>query len=238
MGGGVPAGIPFISKPNGTTINLGTNYGSGVSAQVEIKGRDLTGDLTVTAGTGLEVSYGQTLNASSVTIPLANALAGAMVTVSYGGSGALDDGSLVISGGGATPKSVVVVVVVVEHWEEIDLSAVPIVYGFPGSAGAFSVNGQNQYSGLVDADGYTKMQLTPGNSKSIYLLCKTEPPASPTAMSSYASYLCSGETGRRTSEAGDTYTIDLPSDCKYILFGYQSDANNPDAWKPASVKLK
>lgn len=111
-GGGVPAGTPAITKPSGATLNLGENSGSGVSKTIEIKGRDLTGDLTVTVGTGLTISYGQTLNGSSVTIPLANALAGAMVAISYSGSGALDDGSLVISGGGATPKSVVVVVVV------------------------------------------------------------------------------------------------------------------------------
>lgn len=112
-GGGVPAGTPAITKPSGATLNLGENSGSGVSKTIEIKGRDLTGDLTVTVGTGLTISYGQTLDGSSVTIPLANALAGAMVTISYSGSGALDDGSLVISGGGASPKSVVVVVVVV-----------------------------------------------------------------------------------------------------------------------------
>jgi len=109
-GGGVPAGTPVITKPSGTTLNLGTNDGSGVSQTIEIRGRSLTGDLTVTVGTGLTVTYNGT-TASSVTIPLANALAGAMVTVSYSGSGTLEDGSLVISGGGATPKSVVVVVV-------------------------------------------------------------------------------------------------------------------------------
>ena len=122
-GGGVPAGTPAITKPSGATLNLGENSGSGVSKTIEIKGRDLTGDLTVTVGTGLTISYGQTLDGSSVTIPLANALAGAMVTISYSGSGALDDGSLVISGGGASPKSVVVVVVVAAP---VDLAAIKL----------------------------------------------------------------------------------------------------------------
>lgn len=110
VGGGVPAGTPVITKPSGTTINLGENSGSGVSKQIEIKGRNLTGDLTATVGTGLTITYNGTTG-SSVTIPLVNAVAGAQVTIAYGGSGALDDGSLVISGGGTTPKSIVVVVV-------------------------------------------------------------------------------------------------------------------------------
>lgn len=113
-GGGVPdTGEPMISSPsNGSTINLGTNEGSGVSKTITIKGKNLTGDLTVSVGTGLEISYGQTLNGSSVTIPMAQALLGAQVTISYAGSGALDDGSLVISHGGSVLSSVVVVVVV------------------------------------------------------------------------------------------------------------------------------
>lgn len=121
VGGGVPAGTPAITKPSGTTLKLGENDGSGVSKTIEIKGRDLTGDLTVTVGTGLTVTYGQSTG-SSVTIPQANALAGAQVTIAYSGSGALDDGSLVISGGGATTKSVVVVVSRTEDLAAIKLT--------------------------------------------------------------------------------------------------------------------
>ena len=110
-GGGVPdTGEPMISSPsNGSTINLGTNEGSGVSKTITVKGKNLTGDLTVAVGTGLTISYGQALDASSVTIPMAQALLGAQVTISYSGSGALDDGSLVISHGGSVLASVVVV---------------------------------------------------------------------------------------------------------------------------------
>ena len=113
-GGGVPdTGEPMITSPsNGTTINLGENSGSGVSKTITIKGKNLTGDLTVAVGTGLTISYGQSTGQSSVTIPMAQALLGAQVTIAYSSSGALDDGSLVISHGGSVLSSVVVVVVV------------------------------------------------------------------------------------------------------------------------------
>lgn len=114
VGGGVPdTGEPMISSPsNGSTINLGTNEGSGVSKTITIKGKNLTGDLTVAVGTGLTISYGQSTGQSSVTIPMAQALLGAQVTIAYSGTGALDDGSLVISHDNAVLASVVVVVVV------------------------------------------------------------------------------------------------------------------------------
>lgn len=115
-GGGVPdTGEPMISSPsNSSTINLGDNTsGQGVSKTITIKGKNLTGDLTVAVGTGLTISYGQTLDGSSVTIPMAQALLGAQVTIAYSGSGTLDDGSMVISQGNDVLSSVVVVVVVV-----------------------------------------------------------------------------------------------------------------------------
>ena len=112
VGGGVPdTGEPMISSPsNGSTINLGTNEGSGVSKTITVKGKNLTGDLTVAVGTGLTISYGQSTGQSSVTIPMAQALLGAQVTIAYSGSGALADGSLLISHGNDVLSSVVVVV--------------------------------------------------------------------------------------------------------------------------------
>lgn len=115
-GGGVPdTGEPMISSPsNGSTINLGDNTaGQGVSKTITIKGKNLTGDITVAVGTGLTISYGQSTGQSSVTIPMAQALLGAQVTIAYSGTGALDDGSLVIRQGNDVLSSVVVVVVVV-----------------------------------------------------------------------------------------------------------------------------
>lgn len=97
-GGGVPdTGQPLISRPaNGSSISLGKNMGSGVSKTITIKGKNLTGDLTVTASTGLSLTYGQSTG-SSVTIPLVDALLGVQVTVEYNTVGGLEDGSLLIS---------------------------------------------------------------------------------------------------------------------------------------------
>lgn len=121
-GGGVPAGTPAITKPSGSSINLGNNTGSGVSSQVLIKANaHITGDLTVTLAANSDLSFdttnlptGVTYNsgAGTLTIAQVNAIAGVQIPIVYSGSGAAEiDGGIVISGGGVTPKSVVVVVV-------------------------------------------------------------------------------------------------------------------------------
>lgn len=114
-GGGAATGTPAIyTTPGGSTLNLGQNDGTGASGTITVKGRNLTGDLTVAvaANSGLSLTYGSQTG-SSVTIDQADAetAAGAVVTVSYSGSGALDltDG-LNISGGGASTKYMKVVV--------------------------------------------------------------------------------------------------------------------------------
>lgn len=120
-GGGVPAGTPAITRPSGTTINLGENHGSGVSKTVEIKANThITGDLTVGLAANSDLSFdtsnlpsGVTYNsgAGTLTIAQATAMQGVNITIVYSGSGAAEiDGGLVITGGGAQPKSVVVVV--------------------------------------------------------------------------------------------------------------------------------
>lgn len=112
-GGGYAPGTPAITSP-GSTVNLGSNDGSGVTGSIRVKGNSyITGALTVTvaSNSGLSLTYGQQTG-SQVTIAQADAITGVQIDVTYSGSGALElaDG-LVVSGGGATPKSVVVVVV-------------------------------------------------------------------------------------------------------------------------------
>lgn len=236
--GGVPdTGLPQVTKPYpNSVIDLGSPINGSASKVVKIKARNLTNNLTVEVGTGLAVTYGQTTG-SSVTIPKADAILGADVTVAYTGTAELDDGAMTISHGNDMLASYTVTAVRV--WEEIDLSAVPKVYGFPGGNGLFASNGQLQYSALVDASGCAQMLLTPSSNKAIYLLCKTAPPASPAPDSSYASYLCSGESGRRTNDPGNTYTIDLPDDCNYIVIGMKANAAaDGEPYKPSLVKLK
>ena len=92
-GGGLPAGVPQISKPtNGSTVNLATISGqSGATGTVAIKGRSLTAPLTVSVGNGFSLAYGQQ-SGSSVTIPAADAIIGCNVTVNataYGTEGTM-----------------------------------------------------------------------------------------------------------------------------------------------------
>lgn len=120
-GGGLPAGTPAITKPSGTSINLGENSGSGVSKTIEIKANGhITGDLTVALASNSDLSFdttnlpsGVTYNsgAGTLTIEQLPAIQGVNITVVYSGSGGAEiDGGIIITGGGASPKSITVVV--------------------------------------------------------------------------------------------------------------------------------
>lgn len=94
-GGGLPAGVPQISKPTpNSTINLGTAYGQGgATGTVKIKGRSLTANSTVvvSVGSGFSLSYGQQ-SGSSINIDAADVILGCDVTVyatAYGTSGTI-----------------------------------------------------------------------------------------------------------------------------------------------------
>ena len=82
---------PVISSPtNGSTINVGTNTGSGVSKQITVKGIYLTKSVTVAAtGTGFSVTP-TTLTAAAVN-------AGTTISVTYNGTTANATGRLTIS---------------------------------------------------------------------------------------------------------------------------------------------
>lgn len=114
-GGGADDGLPKMVKPKDeSTINLGTNEGSGVSKSVVVQAKNLnyggsTTGLTIEAvSTGLSISYGQQTGQSSITIPQSNGVVNAEVTVAYSGSGGLEDGELRFKQG----NSVLAVVVV------------------------------------------------------------------------------------------------------------------------------
>ena len=94
-GGGLPTGVPQISKPTpNSTINLGTAYGQGgATGTVKIKGRSLTANSTVvvSVGSGFSLSYGQQ-SGSSINIDAADVILGCDVTVyatAYGTSGTI-----------------------------------------------------------------------------------------------------------------------------------------------------
>jgi hypothetical protein len=239
-GGGVPdTGEPMISSPsNGSTINLGTNAGSGVSKTITVKGKNLTGDLTVAVGTGLTISYGQVMDGSSVTIPMAQALLGAQVTIAYSGTGALDDGSLVISHGGSVLSSVVVVVV--ENWVEIDLTQNQVDAWIDASGKwSSSTSSNTQICSMVDAENINKIKITANSTNKAFFLFLKDVPNFPTRVA-YATYLCNGESGRREQTAGSTEEYNIPSDCVKVMVGIQaaSTGNGPNAYKPQYVGVK
>ena len=83
---------PELTAPvNGSTVDVGTNTGNGVTKTINIKGNYLTQDLTVSvSGRGFSVSR-------DVTISAADANAGTDVTVTYNGTKPNASGTLTIS---------------------------------------------------------------------------------------------------------------------------------------------
>jgi len=80
----------LIAPTDGSTVNVGTNEGSGVSTTIPVSGHNLTGDLTVSvSGTGFSVS--------PTTISAADANAGTSVTVTYNGTDPNATGTLTIT---------------------------------------------------------------------------------------------------------------------------------------------
>lgn len=88
---GGSATTPVLTSPvNGSTVNVGTNTGSGVSKSITVKGSNLTKALTVSvSGTGFSVT--------PTTITAANANNGTTVTVTYNGTATNATGTLTIS---------------------------------------------------------------------------------------------------------------------------------------------
>jgi hypothetical protein len=88
-GGGTPT--PVLTSPaNGSTVNVGTNTGNGVSKSITVQGGNLTKALTVSvSGTGFSVN--------PTSISATNANNGTTVTVTYNGTSSSATGTLSIS---------------------------------------------------------------------------------------------------------------------------------------------
>ena len=82
---------PVLTAPsNGSTVNVGTNTGSGVAKSITVKGSNLTKSLTVSvSGTGFSVT--------PTSITAANANNGTTVTVTFNGTASNATGTLTIS---------------------------------------------------------------------------------------------------------------------------------------------
>ena len=88
---GSATSTPVLTAPsNGSTINVGTNTGSGISKSITVKGVNLTKAVTITVtGTGFSVTP-TTLTAAAVN-------SGTSITVTYSGTAANATGTLRIS---------------------------------------------------------------------------------------------------------------------------------------------
>ena len=88
-----PSGTPtptLTSPTNGSTVNVGTHTGEGVSKTITVKGANLTKALTISvSGTGFSVT--------PTSITAANANNGTSVTVTYNGTQSNATGTLIIS---------------------------------------------------------------------------------------------------------------------------------------------
>ena len=82
---------PTLTSPtNGSTVNVGTNTGSGVSKSITVKGSNLTKALTVSvSGSGFSVT--------PTSITAANANNGTTVTVTYNGTASSATGTLTVT---------------------------------------------------------------------------------------------------------------------------------------------
>lgn len=89
--GSTPTLTPTLTSPtNGSTVNVGTNTGNGVSKTINVSGSNLTKALTVSvSGTGFTVT--------PTSITAANANAGTTITVTYNGTATNATGTLTIS---------------------------------------------------------------------------------------------------------------------------------------------
>ena len=155
-GGGTPT--PTLASPtNGSTVNVGTNTGSGVSKSITVKGSNLTTALTVSvSGTGFSVS--------PTSISATNANNGTTVTVTYNGTSTNATGTLTISssevnttvnltasynsGGSVEPGDEII-----ETWEGISTYQSYSTTFIQGHAFAWNTSDVGLWSGDAHANG-------------------------------------------------------------------------------------
>ena len=94
--------VPALTAPtDGTTVNVGTNTGTGVSTTITVSGENLTGDLTISVvGTGFTVD--------PTTISATDANNGTTITVTYNGYNENATGTLTITSSNGEVSSVTV----------------------------------------------------------------------------------------------------------------------------------
>lgn len=125
---------------------------------------------------------------------------------------------------------------VLSDYSTVDVTDGESVTSWLNSSGEWKIlSGQLSY--IVDVEQYSSMRITANADFGTYfLLCKTHPNVT-SSNTSYIQYACDGEDGRRVQSANTTETYNLPSDCKYIVFGAQSTSAQTNAYLPSLVEF-
>lgn len=168
---GSSANTPIISSPsNGSTVNVGTNSGSGVSKVITVKGVNLTQTLNVSVtGTGFSVSP------SSLTAAAANA--GTSVTVTYNGTATNATGRLTITSSEATSNVTLTATYntgggsggteIIETWEGCAANGNYSATFIQGHAFGWNVSNVGLYSGDEHSNGLMSCRYGKNNNSYI-----------------------------------------------------------------------
>lgn len=214
---------PVITSPaNGSTINVGTNTGDGVSKTVTVKGVYLTKSVTVAVtGTGFSVTP-TTLTAAAVN-------AGTTVTVSYNGTATNATGRLTISSTEVTSSVTLTATYntgggsggteTIETWEGCTGYGAYTTTFIQGHAFAWDTDNVGIWSGDTNANGsyscrfgkntdsYIEMaeDVTDGASKISFYAAKWGTDATPTLQVSYSTNSGSSWTSVGTCSPNSTW---------------------------------
>ena len=238
---------PVLTSPtNGSTVNVGTNTGNGVSKTITVKGSNLTKSLTISVnGTGFSVS--------PTTVSAASANSGTTVTVTYNGTSSNATGTLTIissevsatvnltasyhSGGGETGDEII------ETWEGCsgyENYSNKSVQGkafswYFSNAGLFAQANDHWNDALgcrfgKNADSYIEMteDVTDGASKLTFYAAKYGNDADPTMQIQYSTNGGSSWTNLATCSPNSTwqqysYNLDVTGN---VRFKFQQTAGS------------
>ena len=204
---------PVISSPtNGSTINVGTNTGNGVSKSITVKGVYLTKSVTVAVtGTGFSVSP-TTLTAAAVNN-------GATITVTYNGTATNATGRLTISSSEVSNNVTLTAnynpggsggeTEVIETWEGCVANGNYSATSIQGHAFSWNVSNVGLYSGDEHSNG--QMSCRYGKNNNSYIEMAEDVTDGASKISFYAAKWSSSEANPTlqvlySTNGGSTWT--------------------------------
>ena len=204
---------PVISSPqNGSTINVGTNTGSGVTKTITVKGVYLTQSVTVAVtGTGFSVTP-TTLSAAAVN-------AGTSVTVTYNGTATNATGRMTITSSEVSNSVTLTATYnsggssggteTIETWEGCDGYGNYANTFIQGNAFAWNVNNVGVYSGDPHTNGAMSCRF--GKNANSYIEMAEDLTDGASKITFYAANWSSNETSPTlqvlySTNAGSTWT--------------------------------